>query len=96
MHKLSPLECQTQLNLLNETANPKWLMVEEKLICEFKFSDFITAFAFMTRVALCAEKINHHPEWLNLYNKVRVALTTHDVGGLSEKDFELARRISQA
>jgi len=60
---------------------------------EFKFSDFCDAFAFMARIALVAEKRNHHPEWSNVYNKVSITLTTHDAGGLSLLDVELAREI---
>lgn len=61
---------------------------------EFTFSDFPVAFAFMTRVAFAAQKANHHPEWFNVYNKVRIVLTTHDAGGLSRKDTDLAEQIS--
>jgi len=60
---------------------------------EFRFADFSAAFAFMTRVALAAEQAGHHPEWFNVYNKVRITLSTHDAGGLSRKDIELAERI---
>ena len=60
---------------------------------EFKFKDFNAAFGFMTRVALQAEKMDHHPEWSNVYNKVEIVLTTHDAGGLSERDVDLATRI---
>lgn len=60
---------------------------------EFKFRDFSGAFAFMTRVALLAEKADHHPEWSNVYNRVSIRLTTHDAGGLSEKDIAMARAI---
>lgn len=56
----------------------------------FKFKDFSEAFAFMTRVALKAEVMDHHPEWFNVYNKVDVTLTTHDADGLSQKDIDLA------
>ena len=58
-----------------------------------KFADFTQAFAFMTRVALAAEKADHHPEWANVYNRVDIVLSTHDAGGLSDKDVALARYI---
>ena len=58
---------------------------------EFRFADFNAAFAFMTRVALHAEKHDHHPEWSNVYNRVEMVLTTHDAGGLTQRDFDLAR-----
>ena len=60
---------------------------------DWRFADFTHAFAFMTRVALLAEKRDHHPEWSNVYNRVTILLTTHDAGGLSEKDIDLARAI---
>lgn len=62
---------------------------------EFKFKNFSEAFGFMTRVALLAEKASHHPEWFNVYNKVSITLTTHDAGGLSEKDILLAEKIDK-
>jgi 4a-hydroxytetrahydrobiopterin dehydratase len=58
-----------------------------------KFADFTQAFAFMTRVALAAEKADHHPEWSNVYNRVDIVLSTHDAGGLSDKDVALAKYI---
>lgn len=58
---------------------------------EFLFKDFNQAFGFMTRVAMVAEQMNHHPEWFNVYNRVNVVLTTHDTGGISDKDFQLAQ-----
>ncbi|MEE6488534.1 hypothetical protein FKM82_015256 [Ascaphus truei] len=65
-------------------------------ICkEFHFKDFNRAFGFMTRVALQAEKLDHHPEWFNVYNKVHITLSTHDCGGLSERDINLASFIEQ-
>ena len=62
---------------------------------EFKFKDFSEAFAFMTRVALLAQAADHHPEWSNVYNKVSITLTTHDAGGVSAKDVELAEGIDR-
>lgn len=59
----------------------------------YKFADFNAAWGFMTRVALAAEKADHHPEWSNVYNKVEIVLSTHDAGGLSEKDISLAKFI---
>ena len=63
---------------------------------EFRFADFVEAFAFMTRVALIAEKHDHHPEWSNVYNRVSIVLTTHDAGGLTAKDVALARAADAA
>ena len=70
-----------------------WTLRENKLYRCFIFPSFIEAFGFMTKVALLAETMNHHPEWHNVYNRVEIHLTTHDVNGLSELDFTLARRI---
>lgn len=63
---------------------------------EFRFKDFAQAFAFMTRVAGVAEAMNHHPEWSNVYNRVAVTLATHDAGGVTDKDVELAQAIDRA
>ena len=62
----------------------------------FKFKDFNQAWGFMTRIALAAEKLDHHPEWFNVYNRVDIALSTHDAGGLSERDIGLAKLIDEA
>jgi len=62
----------------------------------FKFADFNTAFAFMTRVALKAESLDHHPEWFNVYNRVEATLSTHDAGGVTELDLKLARFMDEA
>lgn len=71
-----------------------WTIVDGKLCRTFTFKDFSQAFAFMTRVAFLAEKQNHHPEWSNVYNTVRIALSTHDAGGaVTEKDQKLAASI---
>ena len=73
---------------------PGWEIREDKLHREFLFDDFKTAFHFMTRVANAAEELDHHPEWKNVYNRVAVDLTTHDAGGLTRLDFELARSMN--
>ncbi len=65
----------------------------DALVRTFRFPDFVHAFAFMTRVALLAEKANHHPEWSNIYGRVEILLTTHDAGGLTIRDIALARAI---
>jgi 4a-hydroxytetrahydrobiopterin dehydratase len=62
---------------------------------DFRFKTFSEAFSFMTRVALAAEKLDHHPDWSNTYNKVRITLSTHSAGGLSQKDIALAERIDR-
>ncbi|MGH9622536.1 MAG: 4a-hydroxytetrahydrobiopterin dehydratase [Bryobacteraceae bacterium] len=72
---------------------PRWTVQEGKLHREYKFPDFARAFGFMAAAAVLIEKRNHHPEWLNVYNRVTVDLTTHDAGGITEKDVELARTL---
>jgi 4a-hydroxytetrahydrobiopterin dehydratase len=74
---------------------PNWELRDEKLYRQFSFENFVEAFGFMTKAALLAEAMNHHPEWSNVYNRVEVYLTTHDANGISEKDFELARLMSK-
>ena len=85
---------------LNEVLNalPLWLArpgdrpaIERKLV----FADFNAAFGFMTRVALLADKVDHHPEWFNVYNRVEVVLTTHDAGGVTRRDLDMARFIDE-
>ncbi len=70
-----------------------WELAGGKLHREFKFGDFVEAFGFMSRVALAAERMDHHPEWFNVYNRVSIDLTTHDCDGISDRDFELAGKI---
>ncbi len=77
------------------TTVPQWIPATDKdaIRREFKFADFSAAWGFMTRVALLAEKFDHHPDWSNVWNTVRIELTTHDAGGLSDNDIKLAQAI---
>lgn len=74
-----------------------WIEHEERdaIRKTFHFADFSEAFAFMTRVAILAEKADHHPEWFNVYNRVEIILSTHDADGLTRKDIDMARRIDE-
>ena len=77
---------------------PGWQVAageREAITRTYRFADFNTAFGFMTRTAIRAEKRNHHPEWFNVYNRVAVTLTTHDVGGLSMNDIDMARLMDR-
>ena len=73
---------------------PGWEHRDDRLVREFRFKDFSSAFAFMTRSAMRAEQLDHHPDWFNVYNRVRVQLNTHDVGGVTELDMLLAEAMS--
>lgn len=86
--KLDKSEINSNLSNL-----PGWSIENDKLHKTFQFNSFIAAFGFMTKAAIAAEAMNHHPEWSNVYNKVTVDLTTHDLGGISTFDFELAKRM---
>jgi 4a-hydroxytetrahydrobiopterin dehydratase len=88
--KLSPSTVNKKLLELDH-----WCLSGNKLQREFVFGDFVEAFGFMSRVALLAEAMNHHPEWSNVYNRVEIYLTTHDAGGITERDFALAGRINR-
>jgi len=88
--KLSPAEIERRLQPL-----PDWVVDQHKLYRQFVFRDFVEAFGFISRVALLAEAMNHHPEWSNVYNRVDIHLTSHDAGGISERDFTLASRINR-
>ena len=70
-----------------------WTVDGDRLTRSFEFPDFALAFGFMASVALAAERMNHHPDWSNVYNRVTIHLNSHDVGGISERDFKLAARI---
>ncbi|HRJ53761.1 MAG TPA: 4a-hydroxytetrahydrobiopterin dehydratase [Candidatus Thiothrix moscowensis] len=74
---------------------PGWVLRENKLHRVLTFADFVEAFGFMAQVALVAERMNHHPEWCNVYKTVAISLTTHDAGGLTHKDITLAQAINR-
>ncbi len=88
MTKLSESEMKAALREL--TA---WTVVRDKLHREYQFGDFVHAFGFMATAAIAIEAMGHHPEWSNVYNRVTVDLTTHDAGGITAKDVELARKL---
>jgi 4a-hydroxytetrahydrobiopterin dehydratase len=88
--KLSQDQIAIELTKLNG-----WKAVDGVLRRDFKFRDFSEAFAFMTRVGLEAEKMDHHPDWRNVYNKVEITLSTHDAGGITELDIKLATFIDK-
>ncbi len=84
---------ETAVSALEQLAGWTYLQERHALAKRFIFKDFATAFGFMTHVALIAEKMDHHPEWANVYNRVDVVLTTHDAKGVTEKDFAMAREM---
>lgn len=86
--KLSDTDIQARL-----VSMPGWSVADGKLHREYQFKDFVHAFGFMASAALVAESMNHHPEWFNVYSTVRVDLNTHDVGGISQLDFDLAEKM---
>jgi 4a-hydroxytetrahydrobiopterin dehydratase len=88
MEKLSIDEINSRLESL-----PGWKHIENSIEKEFSFKNFIEAFSFMSRVALLAERLGHHPDWSGGYNKVRIQLSTHDAAGITENDFKLASEI---
>jgi 4a-hydroxytetrahydrobiopterin dehydratase len=88
--RLSDADIEEQLRSI-----PGWAVNRGALVKEFKFGNFVEAFGFMTRVALLAEKSDHHPDWTNVYNRVEIKLSTHDAGGITALDFKLAQQIDQ-
>lgn len=90
VRKLKKKEVDQRLEAL-----PQWKRRDGQLCRELVFADFSQAFGFMARVGLAAEALGHHPDWSNVWNKVSIALSTHDAGGITEKDFELAAKIDQ-
>ena len=85
---------QNQLDYFIE-KNPSWIIDNKTIKREFKFENFIDAFGFMSKVALLSEKMGHHPDWQNTYNKVKINLTTHDKGGITNNDITLAESINK-
>ena len=91
--KLRVDEIARALAELNRTADPAWEVAGDALHKVFVFENFIAAFGFMTSAALAAEKMNHHPEWSNVYKTVDITLRTHESGGITQLDFDLAARM---
>jgi len=89
MMRLSQTEIDEELKNLSG-----WNVVNEKLHKDFQFDSFNQAFGFMTRAAMEIEKMNHHPEWFNVYNKITIELTTHDAGGITKNDINLAKILN--
>ena len=89
MMRLSQTDIDEELKNL-----PGWSVVNEKFHKEFQFDNFNQAFGFMTRAAMEIEKMNHHPEWFNVYNKITIELTTHDAGGITKNDVNLAKILN--
>lgn len=85
-----------ELTRLNKASTKPWELKSDRLTKTFRFRNFVEAFGFMTESALVAERIDHHPEWRNVYNRVEVELTTHDAAGLTERDFRLAEAMDLA
>ncbi len=92
---LSSADLHTRLAVLNAGLPVPWQIVNGKLHKAFVFEDFVQAFGFMTRVALLAEQMNHHPEWSNVYRQVVIDLATHDAQGITSLDMELAQKIER-
>jgi len=93
MSRIARLTDEERAAALNDL--PHWRLADDRsgISRSLKFGDFVEAFGFMSRVALLAERADHHPEWSNIYNRVDIRLTTHDAGGLSARDVALAREI---
>lgn len=95
MTPLNNNDIQKGLGQLNNSSKAQWKLVDGALQKSFKFKDFTEAFGWMTKVAIVAEKIDHHPEWFNVYNKVDVTLVTHDANGITQLDFDLAAQMDK-
>ena len=90
MEKLTTTQIETQIKEL-----PGWSFTGSTIETQLKFKDFKEAFSVMTRIAFECEALNHHPDWKNVYNQLHIALNTHDVQGITDKDFSLARKIQE-
>lgn len=90
MSPLSPQQLETELKQLDG-----WTIEQGKLHREFKFASFVEAFGFMSSLALVSESLGHHPEWFNVYDRLTVDLTTHDAGGITQKDIDWAKKANQ-
>lgn len=90
IEKMTPQQIEAGLQGLSG-----WNVKDDKLHRELKFKNFVQAWGFMTQVAILAEQMDHHPEWRNVYSQVTIDLTTHEAGGISQRDFELARKIDE-
>ena len=75
--------------------NNEWVIENNKLVRQFKFKDFQETFMFMEKIAVLAEELRHHPQWTNTYNKLEIMLWTHEINGLSNLDFKMAKKINQ-
>ncbi|CAN1518049.1 COG2154 Pterin-4a-carbinolamine dehydratase [Burkholderiaceae bacterium] len=93
MKKAALLRQEERSILETELSNWALLSNRDAIVRSYQFKDFKSAFAFMTQCAMHAEEMNHHPEWLNVWNRVEVTLSTHDSGGLTQRDIELARAM---
>ena len=95
MNKYTKNEIESKLIELNNDCKTLWEIEGGKLSKTFVFKNFIDAFGFMTKFAIYAEKANHHPEWCNVYNTVTITLITHEIDGLTKKDFDLAKKADE-
>ena len=93
--RLESTEIEERLVNLNSNGPFEWKLDGDGIAMKTTFDNFVSAFAFMTKVAMFAERLDHHPEWFNVYNKLEVRLSTHSAGGISELDFKLAERMAE-
>ena len=93
--RLSADQLRAELETLNRRSGTEWQIVQDKLHRKFIFTNFDAAMQFMQSVAVEAEKLDHHPEWCNVYNRVTVDLTTHSAGGITNLDFLLAEKMQE-